>query len=460
MSQNKSELGTGNIRKLIIGFAIPSIVAMIVTSLYNIVDQVFIGRSIGELGNAATTVAFPLSTCCTALSLLMGVGGSSIFNIHVGKGEKEKATYFYGNAVAMLVIFGTILSAITLLFLEPLLVFFGAPANDTLMYAKQYTSVTAIGFPALLLSVGGGHLIRADGSPKYAMTCNIVGAVINVALDALFVFGFEWGMYGAALATIIGQTIASLMVVKYLLNCKSITLKKEHLRVRFKYVSKIIKIGMGPFCNQLAMLVVQVVLNSSLKKYGAASSYGDTIPLAVVGVVSKVNMIYLSVMIGLSQGMQPIASYNYGAKNYDRVKKAYGYAIKFGIIGSIIAFSMFQIFPEKIIGIFGSGSKEYVEFAVKYFRIYLFFTFINCIQGHTSTFYTAIGKPIKGIFISLTRQVLFLLPLIVILPKFMGIDGVVYAGPIADFAAVIVAIIMIRRTFKKELSTNHIPQTQ
>lgn len=448
MKQGNNILGTGKISKLLKDFAIPSIIAMLVSALYNIVDQFFIGRSVGQLGNAATNVAFPLSTSCTALALLMGIGGSAIFNISMGKGEKEKATHYYGNSVSMLFGSGVILCIFTQIFLTPLLIFFGSPEN-VLGYARTYTQITAIGFPFLIFSIGGGHLIRADGSPRFAMVCNLVGAIINTVLDAIFVFGLNMGMAGAALATITGQAVAAVMVVNYIRHCKSIALKSRHLRIRWKYASTIMSLGMGPFSNQMAMLVVQVVLNNSLTYYGKMSSYGDSIPLAVVGIITKVNMLYMSVVIGLSQGMQPIASYNYGAGNYDRVKGVYRLVVKCGLAASVVAFLMFQIFPRQIIALFGSGTQEYYQFAIRYFRIYLFFTFVNCIQPASSTFFTAIGKSGKGAFLSLTRQTLFLLPLIVIFPYFMGIDGIMYAGPVADFIAAVVSVLMIKNTFAK-----------
>lgn len=448
MRQGNSILGTEKVGKLLRDFAIPSIVAMLVSALYNIVDQFFIGRSVGTLGNAATNVAFPLSTSCTALALLAGIGGSAIFNISMGKGEKEKATYYYGNAVSSLFVFGVILCLVTQIFLTELLFFFGAPDN-VLGYAKEYTRITALGFPFLILSIGGGHLIRADGSPRFAMICNLVGAIVNTILDALFVFVFGMGMSGAAIATIIGQIIASLMVINYLRRCKSIKLLPHHFKIKWKYFKRIASLGLGPFSNQMAMMIVQVVLNNSLTYYGSMSSYGEDIPLAVVGIISKVNMLYTSVVIGLSQGMQPIASYNFGAKQYSRVREVYKLAIRYGLVASVIAFIMFQVFPKQIIMLFGTGSVEYYNFAVQYFKIYLFFTFINCIQPASSTLFTALGKPVKGAFLSLTRQTLFLLPLIVIFPMIGGIDGIMYAGPVADFLAVIVSVIMVKTTFAK-----------
>lgn len=440
-------LGVQPVGSLLKKFAVPSIIAMLVAALYNIVDQFFIGHSIGELGNAATNVVFPLTTSCVSIALLFGMGGAAAFNLTMGAGDKEKAVYYMGNAVAMLFGFGTLLAVFVQLFLDPMLHFFSAPGN-VFGYARTYTSITSLGFPFLILSSGGGHLIRADGSPKFAMTCNITGAVINTILDPLFIFGFQMGMAGAALATIIGQVIACSLAFWYFFHCKTVTIRRIHLIPRMVYFVRIASLGASSFFNQLAMMIVQIVMNKSLTYYGALSVYGEAIPLACAGIVTKVNQVFFSVNIGISQALQPVAGFNYGAKNYRRVKNAYMIALKaaFGI--SCAAFLMFQIFPRQIISMFGSGSEEYILFAVSYFRVFLFCTFINCIQPISSTFFTAIGKPKKGIFLSLTRQILFLLPLIILFPMVLGIDGILYSGPIADFAAALVSTVMILREMK------------
>lgn len=446
-NKKRNSLGTEPINQLLRKFAVPSIIAMLVSALYNIVDQFFIGRSIGELGNAATNITFPLTTSCIALALLLGIGAASAFNLTLGKGDKEKALYYIGNSAILLFLSGLVLCIIVQLFLQPMLLFFGSPEN-VLGYAKDYTRVTAIGFPFLIFSTGGGHLIRADGSPKYSMLCNLSGAIINIILDPIFIFGLNMGMVGAGLATIIGQIFGASLALRYLFKYKTGKIEKKHLIPNWNFVSKIISLGAAPCFNQLAMMIVQIVMNKSLTYYGALSVYGESIPLACAGIITKVNQIYMSIVIGLSQGLQPIVSFNYGAAKYDRVKKAYSTAISYGVIVSVIAFLIFQFMPRQIVSIFGSGSEAYYSFAVKYFRIFLLFTFINCFQPISSNFFTAIGKPKKGIFLSLTRQILFLLPLIIVLPLFMSIDGIMYSGPIADFIAGTVSIAMIYFEFK------------
>jgi len=446
--QEANPLETEPVGILLRRFAVPSIISMLVGSLYNIVDQFFIGQKVGELGNAATNIAFPLNTLCIATALIFGVGGASAFNLSMGGGRKKKAVRFMGNAASMLFLSGVAITLVTLVFLRPLMLFFGSP-DHVLGYAMEYTRVAALGFPFLLLSTGGGHLLRADGRPGMTMTCNLTGAVVNTVLDALFVFVFEWGMQGAALATALGQIVAAMLVVWGLKHCRTVKLEKKHLIPNFHYVIKILSLGFANWVNQVAMMVVQIIMNQSLKYYGSRSVYGESVPIACSGIIMKVNMLFMSFVIGLSQGLQPIAGFNYGAKNYARVREAYHRAILCGASLAVIAFLVFQIFPRQIISVFGSGSEVYFQFAENYFHIFLFFTFVNFMQPISSNFFTAIGKPVRGAFLALTRQILFLLPLIVVLPLFMGIDGVMYAGPAADFLAAAVAAVMVLRELKR-----------
>ena len=445
--ETNNPLGVQPVNRLLSQFAIPSIISMLVGSLYNIVDQFFIGQRVGELGNAATNIAFPLSTSCLALALLIGIGGSSAFNLAMGSGHEKRAVNIMGNAVVLLAGSGLVLSIITLLFLKPLLLFFGSP-KSVLPYAMEYTKITAFGFPFLLLSTGGGHLIRADGRPRITMLCNLVGAVLNTILDALFVFGLNLGMSGAALATIIGQIVSGALVIGYLMHGKTVTIRRENLRIKWENVTRIASLGMAPCSNQVAMMVVQIIMNQSLKHYGSHSIYGENIPIACAGIITKVNMIFMSFVIGLSQGLQPIASFNYGAGKKGRVKEAYIKAISIGAVLAVIAFLMFQFFPRQIISIFGDGSELYYQFAIRYFHVFLFFTFVNFMQPITSNFFTAIGKPKVGSFLALTRQILFLLPLILLFPLFLEIDGIMYAGPVADCLAAVVCFIMVYRELR------------
>lgn len=441
-------LGIEKESKLLVNFAIPCIISMLVTALYNIVDQIFIGQGVGMLGNAATNVAFPLSTTCTAIALLLGIGGASNFSLELGAGNAEGASKSAGNAIKLMAISGLTLFVIVSLFLRPMLRAFGATA-DVLPYAMTYTRITAFGFPFLIANTAISKLILADGSPRYSMTSMLVGALVNTVLDPLFIFKFQWGMAGAALATITGQIISFCISLRYVFHFKNIMLTKDSFHLEAARCKGILVLGMSACFNQIAMTLVQVVMNNTLSYYGRMSSYGGEIPLACAGIITKVNMIFMAVIIGISQGTQPIVGFNYGARKYGRVKKTYKLAISTATVLSLAAFVCFQLFPRQIISVFGNGSEMYFAFAERYFRIYMFLTIVNGIQPVTSNFFTSIGKSKLGIFMSLTRQILFLLPLIIIFPLFMGIDGVMYAGPIADAAAAVVCVVFLIREMKE-----------
>lgn len=447
MKPSENPLGAEPVSTLLRRFAVPSVIAMLVSALYNMVDQLFIGHSIGVLGNAATNVAFPLSMVCTSIGLLCGIGGAANFNLCMGRKDPDHAKSYVGNAISMLAILGVILCVAVQLFLRPMMLLFGA-TPDVIDYACTYTRITSIGFPFLIVTIGGSNLIRADGSPKFSMLCNLVGAIVNTILDPLFIFVFHMGMAGAALATITGQILSFALVVFYLRGFKTLPLSLSDLKPNMACWARIAALGATPAFNQVAMMVVQIVMNNTLTHYGSNSVYGSDIPLACAGIISKVNMLFFSFVIGISQGLQPIVSFNFGAQKYDRVKDAYKKAVFAATAISIVAFLCFQLFPRQIIGIFGSGSEEYLHFAERYFRIFLFFTFLNGIQPVSSNFFTSIGAPKKGIFLSLTRQIIFLLPLLLIFPYLFGIDGVMYTAPIADLAAASVSIVMVVREFK------------
>ena len=422
MKPSENPLGSEPVSTLLRRFAVPSVIAMLVSALYNMVDQLFIG-------------------------LLCGIGGAANFNLCMGRKDPEHAKSYVGNAISMLAILGVILCVAVQLFLRPMMLLFGA-TPDVIDYACTYTRITSIGFPFLIVTIGGSNLIRADGSPKFSMLCNLVGAIVNTILDPLFIFVFHMGMAGAALATITGQILSFALVVFYLRGFKTLPLSLSDLKPNMACWARIAALGATPAFNQVAMMVVQIVMNNTLTYYGSNSVYGSDIPLACAGIISKVNMLFFSFVIGISQGLQPIVSFNFGAQKYDRVKDAYKKAVFAATAISIVAFLCFQLFPRQIIGIFGSGSEEYLHFAERYFRIFLFFTFLNGIQPVSSNFFTSIGAPKKGIFLSLTRQIIFLLPLLLIFPYLFGIDGVMYTAPIADLAAASVSIVMVVREFK------------
>ena len=445
-SINENPLGYEKISKLLKGFAFPSITATLVSSLYNIVDQIFIGQGVGYLGNAATNVSYPLSTICLAIALLIGIGSSSRFSICLGRKDTKQAGKIVGNGILLMTFMGILYLILGEMFLTPLLNIFGS-TREVLPYARQYAGIVLLGMPFLILTNGICALIRADGSPRYSMICMASGAVVNTLLDPVFIFVFHWGIFGAALATILGQILSFIIAIRYLWRFQTIKLSRECFQIDVGDCLRTCYAGISSSVNQLAITAVQVVLNNSLTYYGTLSSYGEDIPLAACGIVMKTNAILLSIIIGLSQGVQPIIGYNFGVRKYDRVKQAYRLAIQWNLVVSAIGFILFQFFPRPIISLFGSGEPLYFEFAVLFMRTFLFMVAVNGVQLLSSNFFTAIGKAMKGLLLSLTRQVFFLIPLILILPLRFGIFGVLLAAPVAEFAAWVVSAALVRREF-------------
>lgn len=453
---DENPLGYGAIPPLLVKFAIPAIVGFLVSSMYNIVDQIFIGHGVGMLGNAATNVAFPLTSIAMACGTFFGMGGAASFNISLGAKDKDYATKAMGTAVSSLLILGVLLCAVVLVFLEPMLWLFGS-TTEVFPYAYSYTGITAIGLPFLVFTTGANFLIRADGSPMYSMLFMVTGSIINTILDPIFIFVFDMGIAGAAWATVIAQVVSGCMALVYVARFKTVSLERHHFIPNVTIAKSLFILGMAPAVNQLAMSLTQVVLNNSLTTYGAQSTYGSDIPLACVGVIAKVSMIFTGIILGISQGTQPLISFNYGAKQYDRIHKTFYTALKATLTFSIIAFLCFQIFPREIISLFGDGSELYYEFATKYFRIYLFMTFCNSIQPLTSNFFTATGQPKLGVIVSLTKQVLFLIPLLILLPMVWGIDGIMYAGPVADLTAAVTATFLVLRSLRRIKESFEVP---
>ncbi len=438
----ENPLGWEKIPKLLTKFAVPSIIAMVVNALYNIVDQIFIGNGVGYLGNAATNVAFPFTTIALAVALLLGQGGASKQNLSLGAKDKDTAERAVGSVIFCLIAAGVVICALSLVFLHPLISLFGA-TPDVYPYAETYSRIIVCGLPFMIAGCGLNNIIRADGSPVYSMMSMLIGAVLNTILDPIFIFVFRWGIAGAAYATIIGQIASFIVSAAYMFRMKNLKLRPEHLRPGAKLIGNIAALGVASFFNQISLTIVQVVMNNAMTVYGAQSIYGSDIPLACAGIMIKVNMIFMAVVIGIAQGSQPIVSFNYGAKNFARVRKTYLTAALTASAVAVLAFLGFQLFPRQIISLFGEGSEEYFAFSEKCFRIYLFMTFLNGIQPVTTVFLTSIGKGIKGMFIAVTRQLLFLVPLIIIFPIFWGIDGIMYSAPVADVIAFVLALLFV-----------------
>lgn len=463
MSQKENKMGTLPIPKLLFQLAVPAVIANLVNSLYNIVDQIFIGKGIGYLGNAATSIAFPLTTICLAFGLAFGIGGAANFNLSLGRKDNTKAKKVVGTASSMIFLLGVIVSALVIFNLDQLLQLFGATENNFEL-AKIYTSITAFGIPFLMFSTGTNPLVRADGNSRYSMICIVTGAVLNTILDPIFIFIFKLGIAGAAYATIIGQVVSALMLLAYFPRFKSVKLNVKDFVPNFGIIWIIFSLGLSSFIFQSSNVIIQIFTNNLLRIYGAQSIYGADIPIAISGIVMKLNAIFIAVIIGIVQGAQPILGFNYGAGQYTRVLKTLRLTLILATVGSVLAFIIFEFFPEQMIKLFGEGSDLYFQFGEKYVRVYLMFCILNGIQIASTTFFQAIGKAVTGAFLSLTKQIIFLLPLLLIFPQFMGVNGVMYAPPTADALAFIVSIsflifevIKLRKLAKQ--STN-IPTTK
>ncbi|MHB9781876.1 MATE family efflux transporter [Streptococcus sp. 10F2] len=436
MEQNK--LGTASILSLLRQLAIPAVIANVVNALYNIVDQIFIGQGIGYLGNAATNVAFPLTTLCLALGLMLGLGAAARFNLELGRGNNALAKKVMGNAFATLAVVGLFLCLILQIFLGPLLTLFGA-TESIYDLALTYTSVSIWGVPFLLFSIGANPLVRADGSSTYSMVAIISGAVVNTLLDPLFIFSFGWGMAGAAWATVLGQFVSALILALYLPRFKSVQIQREDFRLQGTLVRSFAFLGMASFIFQSSNLLVQIVTNQSLRFYGETSVYGSDIPIAVAGIVAKINVIMISLIIGIVQGSQPILSFNYGAENWERVRETIRIAIVWVSVIGFGTWIAFEGFPYEFLSLFGSGSDVYFEFGIAYLRAFFLFSFVNGVQIFSATYFPAIGQAKMGAKISLLKQLGLILPFLLVMPRFFGVVGLAYAMPLADLIAFVVA---------------------
>ncbi|MBQ6393022.1 MAG: MATE family efflux transporter [Eubacterium sp.] len=452
VNTDNNPLGQLPVGKLLLQFAIPSIISTLVGSLYNMVDQVFIGQRIGYLGNAATTVAYPLTFLCGALTLLFSNGSAVNFNILNGKGKKEEAMTFAGNGLVMIALEGLILGVTVALFTPWFVNLFGA-TEEVFPYALTYMRIIAIGVPFLALTAGGTLLVRSDGSPRYALICSMAGVALNFILDYLFLFPLNMGIKGAALATILGQILSAVMVIGYMFHFKTGRFEKHHFLISRENIRQIVLIGAAPSINQAAMMVMNLVLNSSLRRYGALSPYGASETLAAAGVVTKVNFLFYSTIIGCGIGGQPILGFNYGAKKYRRVTDTYFVTLRYALIVGLIETVCFWLFPHQILRLFGSGAGGYEAFALRYMHVFMLLVILSGIPPISMHVMTSIGKGNRGVLISLSKQIT-LIVLLLFLPVLFGIDGVLYAGPSADIIAAIMSFLVLKPEFQRMWQNN------
>ena len=448
MNQNVNQyLAEESIGKLMLKFSIPCIMSLLVSSLYNIVDQIFIGRGVGYLGNGATNVVFPITVIALAAALLVGDGCASCLSICQGRKDEESAHKCVGNAVVIVIAAGMIMTVLFMLLKEKILLGFGATENN-ISYAREYFDYILIGIPFFMFGNAMNSVIRADGSPKFAMFSTLVGCAVNVILDPIAIFVLKWGMKGAAVATVAGQIVTAFLAADYLFHMKSMKLNKSGLRLSGKILGQLLPLGISSFLTQISIVIIMAAMNNMLVIYGAQSKYGADIPLTVVGIVMKVFQIVIAVVVGIAAGSQPIVGYNYGAGYTGRVKTIFKTMLGAEICVGLAAMLCFECFPLQIIGIFGSEEGLYNEFAVLAFRVYLCTIVLCCIQKAVSIFLQALGKPILSMGLSLLRDFVLSVPLVLILPRFYGVGGTLCSAPVSDvisFIAVIILTIYIMR---------------
>lgn len=439
MKNSENILGKEKIGKLMLMFAVPCIISMLVNSLYNIVDQIFIGWGVGYLGNGATNVVFPINMICLAFALMIGDGTSAYLSLKLGENKKDEASKGVLNGIIMSFIIAICFCVIVFLFLPQLLNLFGC-TEKLKSYALGYGYIIGIGLPFMIIGTSLNSMIRADGNPKYSMLSMLSGAILNVILDPIFIFVFNLGVKGAAIATVISQVLTFAINILYIRKFKSIDIKRKSFGLSKDTCKMVLKLGVSSFITQMSIVLVMAFENNLLGKYGASSSYGAEIPITVLGIVMKMSQILNSIIIGLAVGAQPILGYNYGAGKLDRVFLTLKKVLCISLIISTTAFLLFQLVPDKLILLFGQGNDLYIEFACLAFRIYLMLVICNGIQVPSGIFFQAIGKSGRSAVLSLSRQIIFLIPGMVILGHFYGIKGVLYAGPIADLLAFILSV--------------------
>lgn len=455
-------LGEEKISKLMLKFSIPCVLSLLVSALYNIVDQIFIGNSdLSALGNAATGVVFPIFIIAQAFAWCFGDGCAAYLNICQGKKNTQDAHKSIGSGITITLIASIILIAVFFPLKTQLLTLFGASDNSIGM-AIEYFNIILMFFPLYMLSNMMNAVIRADGSPAWSMASMLIGAIINIILDPLFIFGFKWGMTGAALATVIGQTVSFIISLIYFFRPKTFKLTIKSFIPDLKIFSSALKLGTSSFITQMTIVIISLVCNIMLARYGAQSRYGVDIPIAIIGIESKVFTVVINLVVGIVLGCQPIIGYNIGAKKYDRVKKLYKSILICTIVIGVCSTLLFELAPRAVVSIFGTPTnipnpEDYWIFAEKTFRIFLSLVTFTCIIKMSSIFFQAVGKPVHAVISSMIRDIVCFIPLIIILPMRFGIEGILFAAPAADFIAMIVAA-ALTVTFMKSLKKDTTPQ--
>lgn len=456
--KSNSFLETEPVGKLMGKYAIPCIISLLVAALYNIVDQIFIANAsyLGSYGNAANTVVFPLTVVALAVAVLIGDGCCAFVSICLGANEKENAHRSIGNAVVLCLAASILLTAIYLLFQEPILTMFGGRVNDeTFRHSKEYFFYITLGVPFYMFGQAMNPIIRSDGSPKFAMASTLAGAVVNIILDPVFIFGCKWGMMGAAVATVLGQILTAVLAVWYLCHMRAVSLSKDSFRMRQALIGKFIPLGLCSLLSQISLVAAMAAINNMIRQYGALDPiFGQPeyaqIPMAVVGIVMKFFQIVISIAVGMAAGCIPIVGFNIGAGRKDRAKSLFTHLLLAEAAVGAVALVIVEYFPVHLISIFGAAneSSHYTSFAIKSFRIYLCMMILACINKGTFIYLQSLGKALASTVLSTVREVVFGVGFALLLPVFFGLDGVLYSMPVSDLLTFLIAVLMIRFTYK------------
>lgn len=469
-TKSNSFLETEKIGRLMRKYAIPCVISLVVAALYNIVDQIFIANAdyLGSYGNAANTVVFPITVLALGIAVMIGDGCCAFVSIALGSNKKEDAHRSIGNSIVLCIISSIVLTLIYFLFKEPILTFFGGRVNqETYQLANEYFIWIALGIPFYMFGQAMNPIIRSDGSPKFAMIATLSGAVINIILDPVFIYGFKWGMMGAALATVIGQIFTAILSVWYLCHMKAVRLKKSSFKLYGNIIRRFIPLGITSFLAQVSLVISMAAVQNMVTKYGAHDAvFGQPeyaqIPLAVLGIVMKFFQIAISISIGLAAGCIPVVGYNIGAGRKDRAKQLFTYLLTAEAIVGAVALIIVEVFPEQLIGIFGAANESvyYTEFAIKSFRIYLCMMILATVNKGTFIYLQALGKAVASTIVTMTREIIFGVFLPILMPIIWGLDGILYSFPVADVLTFIIALYFIRQTYKELSVDNKVPETK
>ncbi len=458
MEHGHQFLGTERVGKLMKRYAVPCIISLLVGALYNIVDQIFIANAsyLGSYGNAANTVVFPLTVVALAVAVMVGDGCCAFVSISLGKGEQQNAKRSVGGAVVMTLAGSLVLTALYLLFSSDIISMFGGTVNEeTFQYAQEYFFYITLGIPFYMFGQAMNPVIRADGSPGFAMASTLAGAVANIILDPIFIFAFRWGMMGAAVATVIGQAITAALAVWYLLHMKTIRPARQDFRPDGRICGKTLLLGMTSFLSQISLVASMAAINNMLRQYGALDPiFGQAqyaqIPMAVVGIVMKFFQIVISVVVGMAAGCIPVVGFNMGAGKSARVRELFTKLLLAEAAVGAVGFVLAKFFPQQLIRIFGASNESayYTEFAVRAFRVYLCMIIPACINKACFIFLQAMGKAAESTALSMIREVVFGVGFALVLPLFFGLDGVLFSMPASDILTFLVALVLIARTYQ------------